>query len=154
MITREVYKVLPQLVRHILMMTQVDSCCTWIASQCVVHHNDRERLRSGHQLRNIDHGAVFRIQPPPPLRPEWKIGQAVRVAHETGELIDFPEAGQLAYSIMDSSIEANRRDYSQGRGDGARLVSCKGTDQTEDTDIPMMFLPGAQLPDVRPPHVT
>ena len=43
---------------------------------------------------------TFRILLPPPLRPSWDIGQAVRVVHETGEIFDFPEAGELATSIV------------------------------------------------------
>ena len=119
-----------------------------MSHQCAVHHNDRECYRHDHELRDIEHGAVFRIQLPPPLL----LGQAVGVAHQTGELLDFPEAGQLAYSIMDGTTDHNRREYGSTHQDGARLVSCIGSDHVEDMDIPMTFPPLAQLPDVRPKH--
>ena len=152
-VTREVYKLPPQIVRqHLLIFAQVASYCTWRSDQCVVHHNDREWYRTDQRLRDISHGAVFRIQLPPPPRAEWQIGQAVRVAHETGELFDFPAAGDLAYAIMNGQIDANRQDYDGTSTTGARVVQCKGSDHVEDIDIPMTFPPGVQVPRVRPRH--
>ena len=111
-VTREVYKVQPQLARrHLLLMAQVDAYCTWMADTCIVEHNGHIWHRNDPQLRQVEHGAVFRIQLPPPLNPAWNIGQAVRVAHETGEILDFPEAGQLAHSILDGNVEHNRLDF-------------------------------------------
>ena len=152
-VTREVYKLPPQIVRqHLLIFAQVASYCTWRSDQCVVHHNDREWYRTDQRLRDISHGAVFQIQLPPPPRAEWQIGQAVRVAHETGELFDFPAAGDLAYAIMNGQIDANRQDYDGTSTTGARVVQCKGSDHVEDIDIPITFPPGVQVPRLRPRH--
>ncbi|CAL1167790.1 unnamed protein product [Cladocopium goreaui] len=152
-VTREVYKVQPQLARrHLLLMAQVDAYCTWMADTCIVEHNGHIWHRNDPQLRQVEHGAVFRIQLPPPLNPAWNIGQAVRVAHETGEILDFPEAGQLAHSILDGNVEHNRLDFGEVARDGARLVTCKGNDQVEATDIPTTFPPGTRMPRLRPRH--
>ena len=152
-VTREVHKVQPQLVRqHLLILAQVASYCTWRSDQCIVHHNDREWHRTDYQLRDISHGAVFRIQLPPPPQSEWQIGQAVRVAHETGELFDFPAAGDLAYAIMNGQVDTNRQDYGGASTSGARIVQCKGSDHVDDVDIPMTFPPGVQMPRLRPRH--
>ena len=93
-----------------------------MSDQRVVHHNDREWYRTDQRLRDISHCAVFRIQLPPPPRAEWQIGQAVRVAHETGELFDFPAAGDLAYAIMNGQIDANRQDYEGTSTTGAATM--------------------------------
>ena len=34
----------------------------------------------------------------------------------------------------------------------AQPLQCKGTDFTDDIDIPMTFPPGTRMPRVRPPH--
>ena len=74
---------------------------------------------------------------------------------ETGELLDFPEAGQLASSILDGNIDSNRRAFGEGTVDGTRLVTCKNNedgDIPEDIDIPMMLPPGTSLRRPRPLH--
>ena len=146
-VTREVYKVQPQLARrHLLLMAQVDAYCTWTANTCIVEHNGHVWHHNDPQLRQVEHGTVFRIQLPPPLNPAWNIGQAVRIAHETGEILDFPEAGQLAHSILDGNVEHNRLDFGEVARNGARLVTCKGNDQVEAIDIPTTFPPGTRMP--------
>lgn len=152
-VTREVYKVQPQLARrHLLLLTHVDAYCTWMADTCIVEHNGQVWHRNDPQLRQVEHGAVFRIQLPPPLDPAWNIGQAVRVAYETGEILDFPEAGQLAHSILEGSVDDNRLHFGTDARAGARLVTCKGNDEVEDIDIPTTLPPGTRTRRLRPRH--
>ncbi|CAL1135276.1 unnamed protein product [Cladocopium goreaui] len=151
--TREVYKVQPLLARrHLLLMAQVDAYCTWMADTCIVEHNGNVWHHNDPQLRHIEHGTVFRIQLPPPMNSAWDIGQVVRVVHESGEILDFPEAGQLASSILDGNVDHNRLAFGTEVRNGARLVTCKGNEQVEDIDIPTTFPPGTRQPRLRPKH--
>ena len=154
---REVYKVQPMMARsHLLALTRVDAYCTWRQNQCIVRLNDHIWAPDDHRLIPIEHGAFLQIQLPPPSNPDWNIGQAVRIIQETGDLLDFPEAGLLATSILDGNIDNNRRAFGDGFIEGARLVTCKSNednaDITEDIDIPMMLPPGTRLRRPRPLH--
>ena len=154
---REVYRVQHLLARsHLLTLTHVDVYCTWRQDQCIVRFNDQLWAPGDPRLLPIEHGAFFQIQLPPPPNPEWDIGQAVRTIQETGDLLEFPEAGQLAASILDGNIDNNRRAFGEGFIEGARLVTCKcneeDADIPEDIDIPMMLPPGTSLHGPRPSH--
>ena len=154
---REVYKVQHLMARsHLLALTHVDAYCTWRQDQCIVRFNDQLWAPGDPRLLPIDHGAFFQIQLPPPPNPDWDIGLAVRTIQETGDILDFPEAGQLATAILDGSINGNRRAFGDGSVDGARLVTCKcnedDADIPEDIDIPMMLPPGTSLRGPRPSH--
>ena len=154
---REVYKVQHLMARsHLLALTHVDAYCTWRQDQCIVRFNDQLWAPGDPRLLPIDHGAFFQIQLPPPPNPDWDIGLAVRTIQETGDILDFPEAGQLATAILEGSIDGNRRAFGEGSVDGARLVTCKcnedDADIPEDIDIPMMLPPGTSLRGPRPSH--
>eukprot|EP00435_Cladocopium_sp_Y103_P011810 s1660_g3.t1 len=154
-ITRNVHKLPHQIARrHLLISAKIDFYCTWMEDQCIVILNDVLWHPREQGLRQIDHGAYVRILVPPPRNPDWDFGLAIRVVQDTGDLFDFPEAGHLAEQILDAQCDVNRQDYAshQGNQAGARLVQCKGTDITDDLDIPMMFAPSAPMPTLRPPH--
>ena len=147
---RTVHKLLPFVARrHLLISAHVASYCTWMADQCIVYHNDVEWPRDDHQLRQVDHGAYFRVVLPPPPRAEWEIGHAVRVAEDTGELFDFPEAGQLIHAVLNGEFDGNAPAFSTCH---PQTRSCRGSEHTEDIDIPMTIPPGAPMPSIRPPH--
>eukprot|EP00435_Cladocopium_sp_Y103_P028957 s1060_g7.t1 len=154
-VSRKVYKVLPQVARrHLLIVAQVSSYCDWMNNQCIVYIDNVVWHPSDFRLRDIEHGTYLRILLPPPHRPEWDIGLAVRVAEEAGDLFDFPEAGILATAIMDGQVDADRHHVAAHTAPGAypRVVTCKGTAQGDDFDIPMMFAPGERLPRLQPAH--
>eukprot|EP00435_Cladocopium_sp_Y103_P026551 s1844_g6.t1 len=154
-ITRTVHK-LPHLVarRHLLIAAKIDAYCTWMEDQCIVYLNNVLWHPRDHRLQPLEHGACLRILVPPPRRPEWDHGLAIRVIQDTADLFEFPEAASLAESILEAQIDGNRADFASiGDGQsGARLVHNKGNEDADPRDIPMMFAPGERVPPLRPPH--
>ena len=78
---------------------------------------------------------------------DW--ASSIRVAEDTGELFDFPDAGQLIHAVLAGDLDTAAPTSSTCH---TPTRSCRGTEITEDIDIPMTIPPGAPMPRIRPPH--